>query len=97
MLLGITGKIRVWPVLYSMEIRKEGRSVLQFFTDRRNGAGSPAKISSGGWSTGINFLMLYIPARPVTDMKASKPETTRKSRLLPVLTAAKPIRSVIRI
>jgi hypothetical protein len=83
-------------VWYSSDIRKEGRNCLEFFTVRRNGAGIPAKISSGGWRSGISFLILYIPARPVTDINASNPETTRKSRLLPVLTAAKPIRSVTR-
>jgi hypothetical protein len=35
------------------------------------------------------------PNMPVKDMKASMAETMRKSRLLPVLTAAKPRRMVI--
>jgi hypothetical protein len=41
--------------------------------------------------------MLYIPANPVTDMKAKSPDTTKKSRLFPVFTAEKPIRMVITI
>jgi hypothetical protein len=36
-----------------------------------------------------------MPAYPVTDIKAKRPDTTRNSRLLPVLTAEKPNRMVM--
>jgi len=59
------------------------------------GVTTPAYTSSGGSSSGVSPLILSIPARPVMDMKARSPDTTKNSRLLPVLTAEKPSRRVM--
>jgi hypothetical protein len=89
------GKITVGPDWHSRLIRNEVRKRWLFLTDRRNNAGVPAKISLGGRRYGSKFLMLYIPANPVTDMKARRADTTKKSRLFPVFTAEKPMSRVI--
>jgi hypothetical protein len=63
----------------------------------RNGVALPAKTSDGGSSSGVMPFRLSIPAIPVTDIKASNPETIRNNRLFPVLTAENPSRSVMAI
>ncbi len=52
----------------------------------------PENISDGVTNSGAIFFNLYMPAM---DMKASRLEMIIKSKLLPVLTAAKPSKMVM--
>jgi hypothetical protein len=77
--------------------RKEGEKRFAFISRTVASVARPAYISSGKSIRICKPRILCQPRMPETAINPSSAETMRKRRLFPVLTAAKPRRSVMAI